>query len=444
MKVDRFPENPGPAAWDASLPQEPNLPTLNETRTADWLIIGAGFAGLAAARRLQTKCPDDRIVVLEAQRLAQGPAGRNSGFMIDLPHDLASDDYGANLHQDLITIAQNREAIAFSQQAVTDLGLPNEAFRKVGKINAAASRKGTHHNHNYARHLQKLGEEYENYDAQTMKNITVIDYYQSGLFTPGTVILQPALFIRSLGAKLISNKLQIYEASPVTSLERNGAGWCAKTPSGMINASKVILATNGHAESFGFFKRKLVHIFTYGSMTNALSIDQQKTLGGAPEWGLTPADPLGTTVRRFSGQGGNRIIVRNRFTYEPSMRPSERVLKSVYKTHEKSFEARFPMLKGVEMAYQWGGHLALSLNNVAAFSEVEPDLFTACCQNGLGTVRGTLHGMAAADFAMGIQSSLVKQLTEAPAPRKLPPEPIAGIGAKSRIGWGEIMAGKEL
>ena len=126
------------------------------------------------------------------------------------------------------------------------------------------------------------------------------------------------------------------------------------------------------------------------------------------------------------------------------MRPSERVLKSVYKTHKKSFDARFPMLKGLEMAYQWGGHLALSLNNVAAFSEVEPDLFTACCQNDLGTVKGTLHGMAAADFAMGIQTSLVKQLTEAPAPRKLPPEPIARIGAKSRIGWGEIIAGKEL
>ena len=195
MKVDRTPENPGPAAWDAILPQEPNLPALNETRTADWLIIGAGFAGLAAARRLQTKNPNDRIVVLEAQRIAQGPAGRNSGFMIDLPHDLVSDDYGGNLDQDRITIAQNREAIAFAQQAVTDLGLPNEAFRKVGKINAAASRKGNHHNRDYARHLQKLGEKYEKYDAQTMKAITGIDYYQSGLFTPGTVILQPALFI---------------------------------------------------------------------------------------------------------------------------------------------------------------------------------------------------------------------------------------------------------
>jgi len=444
MNVDKFPENPGPAAWADILPTEPNLPTLEETRIADWLIVGAGFAGLAAARRLQIKCPNDHIVVLEAQRLAEGPAGRNSGFMIDLPHDLASDDYGGKLEHDRITISQNREAIAFAQKTVHDLSLPDEAFRKIGKINAAASQKGLHHNRDYAKHLQKLGEKYENYDTQTMKDITGIDYYAGGLFTAGTVILQPALFIRSLGRKLISDRLNIYETSPVISMERIGKTWSAKTPNGVINAPKVILATNGHVESFGFFKRKLLHIFTYGSMTHALNSGQQKALGGSPEWGLTPADPMGTTVRRSSGPCGDRIIVRNSFTYEPAMRPSGKVLKRIYKTHKTSFGARFPMLKGLGMAYQWGGHLTLSLNNVAAFSEVEQDLFTACCQNGLGTVKGTLHGMAAADFAMGIESPLVKQLMQAPAPRKLPPEPIVWIGAKSRIGWGELLAGKEL
>lgn len=56
------------------------------------------------------------------------------------------------------------------------------------------------------------------------------------------------------------------------------------------------------------------------------------------------------------------------------------------------------------MASQWGGHLALSLNNVAELSEVEPDLFTTCCLNGFGTVKGTLHEMAATDFAMGFKA----------------------------------------
>ena len=75
----------------------------------------------------------------------------------------------------------------------------------------------------------------------------------------------------------------------------------------------MILAVNGHAESFGYFERRLMHVFTYASMTRALTVDEVARLGGAPIWGATPADPMGTTVRRISGVGGDRIVIRNRF-----------------------------------------------------------------------------------------------------------------------------------
>ena len=444
MKVKALPHNPGPAAWNAILPKQDSLPSLSAQETVDWLVIGAGFAGLSAARRLQIEAPNDRIIILEAKGLAEGPAGRNSGFMIDLPHDLTSDDYGGQIDKDRITIAQNRLAIDFARDMVETLHLPSEAFREVGKINAAASEKGLKHNGEYAAHLNNLGEPHAVLDAQEMQEITGISYYQGGLFTPGAVMLQPALYIRSLGAKLLSNRLRIYEHSPVVALQRKDGLWQAKTPKGSIRAPKVILAVNGHVENFGQFSRQLVHVFTYASMTRALSSEDCAKLGGHPDWGLTPADPLGTTVRRISGDGGDRIIVRNRFTYEPSMMPSARVQKSVYRTHIQSFAARFPMLKSVAMEYQWGGHLTLSLNNVAAFGEVEDGLFSACCQNGLGTVKGTLHGLAAADLAMGRDNDLIRQLQSAPAPKHLPPEPIATLGAALRLRWGELRAGKEL
>ena len=62
--------------------------------------------------------------------------------MIDLPHDLTSDDYGGQIDKDLITISQNRDAIAFARDMVNTLNLPADAYRPVGKINAAASRGG--------------------------------------------------------------------------------------------------------------------------------------------------------------------------------------------------------------------------------------------------------------------------------------------------------------
>ena len=437
-------QNPGPSAWNELLPNRKPLPSLSGNLTSDWLIVGAGFAGLSAARRVQKEAPNDRIVILDAQGLASGPAGRNSGFMIDLPHDLASDDYGGQLENDRQTIKQNRFAIKFAKETVEVLGLPKECFKEIGKINGAATAKGMRHNTDYAKHLSQLGERYEHFDAKSMNGITGTSYYKGGLFTPGTVMIQPALYIRALGEKMLSNKVQIYETSPVEELNKIGSDWQAKTPKGLITASKVILAVNGNIENFGYFNNSLLHIYTYGSITQKLTPDQIKILGGKKEWGITPADPLGTTVRRISGIGGDRIVIRNRFTYNPNMRPNKSILDNVLRSHVKSFSDRFPMLKDIKLTQTWGGHLTLSRNNVAAFGELKPGLFSACCQNGLGTVKGTLHGLAAADLAMGKKTALVEQLLNNPKPKKLPFKPLTKIAVSSRIKLGELLAGKEL
>ena len=437
-------QNPGPSAWNELLPNRKTLPSLQGNLTSDWLIVGAGFAGLSAARRVQKEAPNDRIVILDAQGLASGPAGRNSGFMIDLPHDLASDDYGGQLENDRQTIKQNRFAIKFAKETVEVLGLPKECFKEIGKINGAATAKGMRHNTDYAKHLSQLGERYEHFDAKSMNGITGTSYYKGGLFTPGTVMIQPALYIRALGEKMLSNKVQIYETSPVEELNKIGSDWQAKTPKGLITASKVILAVNGNIENFGYFNNSLLHIYTYGSITQKLTPDQIKILGGKKEWGITPADPLGTTVRRISGIGGDRIVIRNRFTYNPNMSPNKSILDNVLRSHVKSFSDRFPMLKDIKLSKTWGGHLTLSRNNVAAFGEIKPGLFSACCQNGLGTVKGTLHGLAAADLAMGKKTALVEQLLNKPKPKKLPFKPLTKIAVSSRIKLGELLAGKEL
>ena len=300
------------------------------------------------------------------------------------------------------------------------------------------------HNTDYAKHLSQLGERYEHFDAKSMKGITGTNYYKGGLFTPGTVMIQPAQYIRALGEKMLSNRVQIYETSPVEELNKIGSDWQAKTPKGLITASKVILAVNGNIENFGYFNNSLLHIYTYGSITQKLTPNQIKILGGKKEWGITPADPLGTTVRRISGIGGDRIVIRNRFTYNPNMSPNKSILDNVLRSHVKSFSDRFPMLKDIKLSKTWGGHLTLSRNNVAAFGELKPGLFSACCQNGLGTVKGTLHGLAAADLAMGKKTALVEQLLNNPKPKKLPFKPLTKIAVSSRIKLGELLAGKEL
>ena len=364
--------------------------------------------------------------------------------MIDLPHNLASDDYAGSPEADRIQTEMNRAAIAFAANAKDEFAMPDEALVRSGKINAAATEKGERHNLDYARHLAALDENSELLDARQMQEICGSDYYRHGLFTPGTAMLQPAQYVRVLTAGIADSGANIHEDSPVLSLEKTGINWLAKTSKGSVEAPKVIMAVNGHAESFGLYKRRLMHVYLYASMTRTLTDEETRALGGAARWGFTPADPMGTTVRKISGMGGTRIIVRNRFTWAPSRKVDEIKMKGIGVVHDRSFKARFPNLANVKMEYRWGGLLCLSWNNVSAFGEVEEGLISACCQNGLGAAKGTSNGMLAAELASGIASPHLIHLQSEAAPRKLPPEPFASIGANAYMHWSEMSAGAEL
>lgn len=442
--VRRQPKDPGPAAWNAILPAAGAPRVLDKTVTCDWLVIGAGFAGLSAARRLGQLCPTDRIVVLDATRVGEGPAGRSSGFMIDLPHDLSSTDYsGGSAGADRIQMAMNRAAIAFAAEAASEYGLPSDVFTQCGKINAAATGRGGSLNARFASHLAAMGEPHETLDAAAMRRITGTDYYRSGLYTPGAAILQPAAYLRGLADELVED-MGIYENSPVVRFGRTGGIWRAGTPSGGVEAPRVILAVNGHIQSFGYFQRRLMHVFTYAAMTRALTGDEVGRLGGEPSWGVLPADPMGTTVRRISGTGGDRIVVRSRFTCEPGMKISDAQLDKTGGRLERAFVNRFPMLAGVEMEYRWAGRLCLSWNGVPAFGEIDDGLYSACCQNGLGVARGTFSGIMAAELATGHNPPLLADLLAADEPRRLPPEPLAWLGANATLRWKEWQAGAEV
>ncbi len=151
MKVTRLPVDCGTTGWNALLPLVAPYRQIEESIICDWLIIGAGFAGLAAARRLAQICPRDRVVLVEANRLAEGPAGRNSGFMIDLPHHLGSGSYIGDGNKNADQTVLNRTAIAFVREAAEEFGLCNEIVDPCGKVNAAASANGDKHNREYAR-----------------------------------------------------------------------------------------------------------------------------------------------------------------------------------------------------------------------------------------------------------------------------------------------------
>jgi glycine/D-amino acid oxidase-like deaminating enzyme len=434
----RVPSDLPGSGWYELLPPPGPARELEGADTADWVIVGAGFAGLAAARRLSQLRPSDKIVVLEAQRVGFGAAGRNSGFMIDLPHDLSTEAYaGANEH-DLRTIRLNRAGIAFAREAVEEFGL-HDCFEPCGKYHGAADDHGAGALRAFERHLDGLEEAYTALDAGDMKRLTGTDYYIAGTYTPGASLIQPAAFVRGL-ARGLASKVDIREHSPVLKIESRGEH-VVHTPKGRITTPRLILTVNGQIESLDFFSRRLMHVFTYASMTRPLTDAEIRRLGGENAWGLIPADPMGSTVRRLRS---NRIVVRNTFTYNPAMATSADQVARIGRRHDASFRARFPMLSDVTMQYRWGGHLCLSLNAVPAFGEIAERMYAACCCNGLGTVQGTLGGKLIAEVATGGSNPVISEFTAGGEPQKLYPEPFMTAGAKAKLWWMQRRAGRDL
>ncbi|MEL7318941.1 MAG: FAD-binding oxidoreductase [Pseudomonadota bacterium] len=443
LRVTNLPKTQGPAAWNAILGPNPHYPTLEKTITAEVVIVGAGFAGLSAARRMRQLEPEARIVVLEAGGVAEGSAGRNSGFMIDLPHDLTSDDY-AGTGDDRAMIALNRHAIDFAADAVCEYQINPNYFDRAGKVNGAYGDTGHAHNESYAQHLETLGERSEMLDTAQMAELTGSRHYRSGLYTPGTAMLQPAGYIRGLAAGLARKGVAIHEQSPVTAVTREGGAWLLDAGQGRVSAGRVILTVNGHLESFGFEAGRLMQLFLFATMTPELDADALRKLGGQSRWGVTPSDPMGTTMRRIdTGQGGNRIVTRTCAVLRPDRAARPGDVARAGRVMQRKFDARFPQLAGMRMEYTWAGHLCLALNGVAVMRELDTGLYAGCVQNGLGTARGTLTGIGAAELAAGAQSAITQHFTAEDRPKRLPPRPLQDIGANTVLRWKEWRARDE-
>jgi glycine/D-amino acid oxidase-like deaminating enzyme len=401
------------------------------------VVVGAGFTGLAAARQLATNFPHDEIVLVEAQEVGFGTSGRNAGFAIDLPHDIGAEDYIGDIDTAKTVLKLNLGGQSYLKELIERHGIECQ-FRHCGKYQAAVEDRGIAVLDAYRRGLDKLGQPYEVIEGRDLPEHIGTHFYRKGLFTPGTALLQPSALVKGLADSLPSN-VSLYEHTPITDVEY-GDKVVLRHAKGSITADKLVLTTNAFGMSFGFLKGRMLPVFTYGSITRPLTEDEQARLGGKPYWGVIPADPFGTTLRRTVD---NRLLVRTSFSFNPDGRSNRKYLDRFVQRHRESFARRFPMLPDVNFEYTWGGALALSRNHMGFFGQLAPNVVGALCCNGLGVTRGTVTGKLLADWLAGDKHELIEFLLNAPGPCANPPQPLVSLGLNANLMWGQLRAGKE-
>ena len=71
-------KNDNSCQWINDLNPRTNKNTLSSNISCDWLIIGAGYTGLSAARKLGQLFPNQEIILADAQIAGEGASSRNS------------------------------------------------------------------------------------------------------------------------------------------------------------------------------------------------------------------------------------------------------------------------------------------------------------------------------------------------------------------------------
>ena len=59
--------NDNTCSWINDLDKRSNIKTLDRDKSCDWLIVGAGYTGLSAARKLSELNPGKKIIIVDAQ-----------------------------------------------------------------------------------------------------------------------------------------------------------------------------------------------------------------------------------------------------------------------------------------------------------------------------------------------------------------------------------------
>ncbi len=378
--------------YAASANWHSDFPRLEGEARCDVAVVGGGFTGVSAALSLAERGYD--VALLEAHRIGWGASGRNGGQLIDgivEPHKLDEirRKYGNESADAVYRVGlESRDIVV---QRIEQYGI--ECDLKYGYLDLALNDDDIAYFQSEIERKRAIGYPHrmEFVPRESMPEVIGSQRYIAGLVHHANGHLHPLNLCLGEARAAADRGARIFEQSPVTHVV-HGANPRVETAHGTLHAGKVVLAGNAY---LGKTEPRL-----YGKVIPAGSyIIATEPLGEALAKEILPRDMAACDQQ--VGLDYFRLSADRRLLFGGLCNYSGRDPKSIAGTLRPKMLRAFPQLADVEIEYEWGGYIAISVRRIPQLGRIEGNTYYAQGYSGHGLAPSHVAGKILADAIGG-------------------------------------------
>ena len=430
--------NDNGCSWIKDLIPRTNIKTLKSNDDCEWLIIGAGYTGLSAARKLGQLYPNQKIILVDSQLAGEGASSRNSGYLVDTT---LNDGFTSN--KELDNYKKKTDIYDLGIQVVKKFINEHQVdcdWNECGKYFASSKIEDDKILRNFSDTLSKLDFKHDLLSNTELFKRLGTNFYNVALHTKGGILLHPGKLVRAM-IDVLPKNVCLYENSSLLNWDKNQDIINCNFKNGKIKTKKIIFATNGFLKSLGIKSNYNFPITLTASMTRTLTEEEFKSIGEPKEWGVLPVRPMGATIRMTKDR---RILIRNTAEVHNPFKMSKFDLQKRSISQRIGIKKRFPQLPDDIIQSSWSGIVSRTRNSSQIFEKIDNNIFAAGCYNGSGVGVGTLFGEQIAIKASKDNTKEIETIETRNKPTWLPPQPFLNIGVKTRLIYERLRAKSDI
>ena len=369
-----------------------NTKKMEDSNSCDVAIIGGGYTGLSSALYLAKEGLS--VVLLEANKLASGASGANGGQVSG----------GMRRDQLYIEKALGKEYA----RVLWDIGEKAKYHAKglmdEYQIQCDYKKGIAHPNHKQKfcedsrAYVEHLNQNYDYHDIEylnddEMKEVTGSETYFGGSYDKGEAHCHPLNYALGIAQAALLAHAKIYENSTVSSYELSKSHVKVITKLGSVKAERVVLACNGYLGNLE--KRLNSKILPMNNYIVATKPLDNETVAKINPRDIAFADSR-FVINYFRLSADKRLLFGGGENY------SQELSNNIIPIVTKPLEQIYPFLKGVKIDYAWGGKLAITMNRLPFYKEMNKGkVLSAQGYSGQGVALASYAGKVIADKITG-------------------------------------------